>query len=72
METMQIVATTIGIVAFYFLTCIRILLEYQRGVIFRLGRALPDPKGPGIIMVFWPVDRMVRVTVEGSARSAPV
>ena len=58
-------ATGLGIalalVALYLLSCIRILNEYQRGVIFRLGRAMPKPKGPGLIMVFGPVDRMVRV-----------
>ena len=45
----------------YLLTCIRVLNEYERGVIFRLGRAMPKPKGPGLIMVFGPVDRMMRV-----------
>ena len=51
----------LALVALYLLTCIRVLNEYERGVIFRLGRAMPKPKGPGLIMVFWPVDRMVRV-----------
>ena len=50
-----------AIVALYFISTIRILFEYQRGVIFRLGRVLPTPKGPGILLVFWPIDRMVRV-----------
>jgi regulator of protease activity HflC (stomatin/prohibitin superfamily) len=45
----------------YLLSCIRVLREYERGVMFRLGRALPKPKGPGLILVFWPVDVMVRV-----------
>ena len=47
----------------YLLSCIRILYEYERGVIFRLGRVLPAPKGPGILMVFWPIDRMDRVSL---------
>ncbi len=51
----------IGVVALYFISCIRILFEYQRAVVFRLGRVLPKPKGPGFMMIFWPVDRMVRV-----------
>ena len=58
-------ATGLGIalalVGLYLLTCIRVLTEYERGVIFRLGRVLPQPKGPGLIMVFGPVDRMVRI-----------
>ncbi len=51
----------IAVVALYFVSCIRILFEYQRGVVFRLGRVLEKPKGPGFLMVFWPVDRMIRV-----------
>ena len=51
----------LAVVALYLLTCIRVLNEYERGVIFRLGRAMPMPKGPGLIMVFGPVDRMTRV-----------
>ena len=51
----------LALVVLYLLTCIRVLKEYERGVIFRLGRAMPKPKGPGLIMVFGPVDRMMRV-----------
>lgn len=40
---------------------INILNEYERGVIFRLGRVLGQPKGPGFVFVFWPIDRMVKV-----------
>ncbi len=42
---------------------INILPEYERGVIFRLGRVLPEPVGPGFVFVFWPVDRMVKVSL---------
>ena len=58
----------LGIIAFYLLTCIRVLNEYERGVIFRLGRAMSKPKGPGLIMVFWPVDNMVRVDLRTIAK----
>jgi regulator of protease activity HflC (stomatin/prohibitin superfamily) len=51
------------IVAIYLLSSIKILREYERGVIFRLGRVLPQPKGPGLILVFAPVDRMVRLSL---------
>jgi len=57
----EIFGIVLAIVALYFISCIRILYEYQRGVIFRLGRVMSSPKGPGILMVFWPIDRMVRV-----------
>jgi regulator of protease activity HflC (stomatin/prohibitin superfamily) len=60
---MAYVGIFLGLVVLYFLSCIRILYEYQRGVIFRLGRVLPEPKGPGLFWVFWPVDRMVRVSL---------
>ena len=53
----------IGLIALYLLNSIKILREYERGVIFRLGRVLPQPKGPGIILVFSPIDRMVRVSL---------
>src|ERR1700704_4775436 len=51
------------IVGLYLLSSIKILTEYERGVIFRLGRLLPQPKGPGIILVFAPLDRIVRVSL---------
>ncbi|MBC7361114.1 MAG: slipin family protein [Candidatus Aminicenantes bacterium] len=53
----------VAIVILYLLNCIKILKEYERGVIFRLGRVLPQPKGPGLIFVFAPIDRMVRISL---------
>jgi regulator of protease activity HflC (stomatin/prohibitin superfamily) len=55
------------IVVLYVLSAIKILREYERGVIFRLGRLLPYAKGPGIILVFAPVDRMVRISLRQEA-----
>jgi regulator of protease activity HflC (stomatin/prohibitin superfamily) len=51
------------IVGVYLLSSIKILAEYERGVIFRLGRLLPQAKGPGIALVFAPLDRMVRISL---------
>ncbi len=51
------------IIILYLLSSIKILAEYERGVVFRLGRVLPQPKGPGIILVFAPIDRMVRISL---------
>ena len=51
------------IVGIYLLSVIKVLSEYERGVIFRLGRLLPQAKGPGLILVFSPIDRMVRVSL---------
>ncbi|HSB16072.1 MAG TPA: slipin family protein [Bryobacteraceae bacterium] len=59
------------IVVLYLLSAIKILAEYERGVIFRLGRVLPKPKGPGIILVFAPIDRIVRVSLRLEALEVP-
>lgn len=53
----------IGLVVLYILNSIKVLREYERGVIFRLGRVLHKEKGPGIILVFAPIDRMVKVSL---------
>jgi regulator of protease activity HflC (stomatin/prohibitin superfamily) len=53
----------VAIVVLYLLNSIKILREYERGVIFRLGRVLGTPKGPGIILVFRPLDQMVRISL---------
>ncbi len=59
------------IIAFYIFSSIKILSEYERGVIFRLGRLLENPKGPGLILVFAPLDRMVRVDLRQVAFEVP-
>jgi regulator of protease activity HflC (stomatin/prohibitin superfamily) len=61
----------IAIVLIYLLGSIKILREYERAVIFRLGRALPTPKGPGIFLVFRPFDQMVRVTLRQEVLEVP-
>jgi len=62
------IPTVVAIIAvLYLLSAIKILREYERGVIFRLGRLLPYAKGPGIILVFAPVDRMVRISLRQEA-----
>jgi regulator of protease activity HflC (stomatin/prohibitin superfamily) len=59
------------LVVVWLLNSIKILREYERGVIFRLGRLLPQPKGPGLILVFWPIDRMVRVSLRTVTLEVP-
>src|SRR3954453_17732433 len=59
------------IVVLYLLSSIKILREYERGVIFRLGRVLPQPKGPGLILVFAPIDRIVRVSLRIDTLEVP-
>ncbi|MGE5488311.1 MAG: slipin family protein [bacterium] len=59
------------IIVLYLLASIKILAEYERGVIFRLGRVLPQPKGPGIVLVFAPIDRMVRTSLRVETLEVP-
>lgn len=65
------VGIVIVVFVLYIISSIKIMSEYERGVIFRLGRLLPEPKGPGIILVFAPVDRMVRVDLRQIAFDVP-
>ena len=55
----------------YLISSIKILAEYERGVIFRLGKLLDRPKGPGIILVFRPIDRMVRISLRTVVLDVP-
>jgi regulator of protease activity HflC (stomatin/prohibitin superfamily) len=50
-------------VALYILLSVRILRQYEKGVIFRWGKLMPEPKGPGLIFVFRPMDQMERVSL---------
>jgi regulator of protease activity HflC (stomatin/prohibitin superfamily) len=50
---------------------INILNEYERGVIFRLGRVLKEAKGPGFVFVFWPLDRMVKMSLRTVVHDIP-
>ena len=59
------------ILLFYLISSVKILAEYERGVIFRLGRVLREPKGPGIILVFAPLERMMRVSLRVDAMEVP-
>lgn len=60
-----------AIVVLYLLNCIKILKEYERGVIFNLGRLRDKPKGPGLIFIFAPVQTMVRISLRQEALEVP-
>jgi regulator of protease activity HflC (stomatin/prohibitin superfamily) len=60
-----------AVVAFYLLSSIKILNEYERAVVFRLGKLLESSKGPGVILVFAPIDRMVRVSLRTIVMDVP-
>jgi regulator of protease activity HflC (stomatin/prohibitin superfamily) len=59
------------IVIVYLASSIKILAEYERGVIFRLGKLLPEPKGPGVAFVFAPLDRIVTVSLRTVVLDVP-
>ena len=61
----------VAIVVIYLFSCVNILAEYERGVIFRLGRLLNEAKGPGIIFVLRPLDRIVRISLRQEALEVP-
>ena len=60
-----------GGLGLYLLSAIKVLAEYERGVVFRLGRLVVPTKGPGLIFVFWPIDRMVRVSLRTVTLDVP-
>ncbi|HYK89453.1 MAG TPA: slipin family protein [Acidobacteriota bacterium] len=59
------------IVLLYLWSTVNILREYERGVVFRLGRLLPEAKGPGLIFIFWPVYKLVRVSLRTITLEVP-
>ena len=70
-DTSTILLVFIIVIVIWLLNSIKILREYERGVIFRLGRVLSQPKGPGIIFVFAPFDRIVRVSLRIDTLEVP-
>ena len=58
-------------VLFLLFNWIKVLREYERGVIFRLGRVLDKPKGPGLVMVLFPIDKMERISLRTIVLDVP-
>ena len=71
MESISPALVLVFIVVVYLISAIKILAEYERGVIFRLGKLLPQPKGPGVVLVFVPIDRMVKVSLRTVVLDVP-
>src|SRR5438552_13376470 len=65
------VVPVLFVIVIYLISSIKILPEYERGVIFRLGKLLVGPKGPGVILVFAPIDRIVRVSLRTVVLDVP-
>ncbi|MGH9220842.1 MAG: SPFH domain-containing protein, partial [Vicinamibacterales bacterium] len=59
------------VIAVYLVSSLYVLREYERGVVFRLGKLLPQPKGPGLVFVFRPIDTIVRVSLRTAVHDVP-
>jgi regulator of protease activity HflC (stomatin/prohibitin superfamily) len=53
----------IFLVIIWIIRCLNIMREYERAVVFRLGRVLKKAKGPGIVLILWPIDKIIRVSL---------
>jgi len=71
MSGFQVLIGVVVIVIIWISNSLNVLREYERGVIFRIGRLLADPKGPGLIWLFWPIDRIVRVSLRTITMDVP-
>jgi len=59
------------LIVIWLFNSINILREYERGVIFRLGRLFPEAKGPGLVLVWWPIDKIVKVPLRTVTLDVP-
>ena len=67
----QALAVFVILIVILFFRWINILNEYERAVVFRLGRILPEPKGPGLVLILWPIDRIVRISLRTVVLDVP-
>ena len=71
MDQFPLVLIAVIIVLIWLFNSLNVLREYERGVIFRIGRLIAEPKGPGLIWVIWPIDRIVRVSLRTITMDVP-
>ena len=71
MDMTPVLLFAVVVVLIWLFNSINVLREYERGVIFRVGRLLPEPKGPGLILVLWPIDRIMRVSLRTITLDVP-
>ena len=71
MDQFPLLLVPVVIFIVWLFNSLNVLREYERGVIFRIGRLLPDAKGPGLIWVLWPIDRIVRVSLRTITMDVP-
>jgi regulator of protease activity HflC (stomatin/prohibitin superfamily) len=68
---LNILLVGLALIIIWLFNSVHILREYERAVIFRLGRLIPDPKGPGLILAFFPIDKVVRVSLRTITMDVP-
>ena len=66
-----VLAVVVFFLVLFLISAIKIAREYERGIIFRLGRLLPEPKGPGLFILIPVVDRMVKVDLRTITLNIP-
>jgi regulator of protease activity HflC (stomatin/prohibitin superfamily) len=71
MEQFPLILVPVVIFIIWLFNSLNVLREYERGVVFRIGRLLEDAKGPGLIWVLWPIDRIVRVSLRTITMDVP-
>jgi len=62
MPSISLLAVLVALFVIWIFKCLNVLNEYERAVVFRLGRLLGQPKGPGLVLIFWPIDKMVKIS----------
>src|ERR671929_517778 len=70
-EALVILVVVVFFVLLFLLAAIKVAREYERGIVFRLGRLLPEPKGPGLFVLIPIVDRMVKVDLRTITLNVP-
>src|SRR5204862_342304 len=72
MTAILVVVVVIVVIAlFFFIAAVKVAREYERGIVFRLGRLLPEPKGPGLFLLIPIIDRMVKVDLRTITLNIP-
>src|SRR5215467_2830294 len=71
MDLTPVMLFVIVVILIWLFNSLNVLREYERGVIFRVGRLYPEPKGPGLIWVFFPIDRIVRISLRTITMDVP-
>jgi regulator of protease activity HflC (stomatin/prohibitin superfamily) len=66
-----ILVVVLFLLVLFLISAIKVAREYERGIVFRLGRLLPAPKGPGLFLLIPVVDRMVKVDLRTITLNIP-